>query len=218
MSDTLTFRNKAQYTSYFTARNTTPGTGIAGHAAPTTADTGKPLVYIYNPSTSNRLYLQHIKIRVTAVGAGATTTDFAAFIDNSGAATRTGGGALITPVNNSGVLGSPTNTVGGTYANASPAVVYFGAVVTTAVATKQVASHRVRSVVPVVEDQYYFDFGFPTFGYDAALASTGTAVYQATIPMAPVVLGPLQAFYLVQWGASQSGAHSFDTVAAWIER
>lgn len=214
MSNQAYFRDNPAYTNYFTVRNTTPGTGIAGHAAPTTADNTKPVLYMFNGSANSRLYLDYVRIRLTAIGAGATTTDCAVFLDHAGATTRSGGGTQVTPVCNTSVPGTFPNGIQAT----SLATVFIGPVVTVPVASKQVASHRVRSVVPVVEDQYFFAFNPEVLNFTSTGASTGTAVYQATIPMPPVVVGPLDTFEVVIWGASESGAHSFDIEAGWYER
>lgn len=204
-------RNNYALANFFTVRNTTPGTGIAGHAAPSTADNTKPVLYLFNASQNTRLYIEYVKVRMTAIGAGATTTDVQVFVDRAGAATRTSGGTQVTPVWNNSVLQSGAVQV-------SAVTAFIGAVVTSPVAAKTVASQRIRSVVPVVEDQYHLNFSAIDAPFVASLASTGTAVYQASIPIPPVIVGPLDVFELVFWGASQSGAHSFDIEAGWFER
>lgn len=208
------FRDNPIYTNYFTVRNTTPGTGIAGHAAPSSSDNTKPVLYLFNGSATSRLYIDFIRVRMTAIGAGATTTDVAVYLDHAGAATRTGGGTQVTPVGNTSV---PVNQPNGIQP-ASAVTAFIGAVATTPVAAKLVAATRVRSVVPVVEDSYFFAFSPEAQTFAAEGASSGVAIYQANIPMPPVVVGPLDVFEFVVWGASQSGAHSFDIEAGWYER
>lgn len=192
---------------YFCTYNVTDGTGIAGHAAPVQADLStKPLLHIWNGSSTKRLYPDFVRIRVTAVGAGATTTDFTLWVDNAGASNKTSGGTVATVV----------NALGGGAADGDT-VVTFGAVVATAPSTEKRIDHqRVRSVVPVVEDQYVFSFGTNAYAMPAALATTGTAVLQAEAHLPPIVVPPLGNLKLVEWGASQSGAHSFEfSVCYW---
>lgn len=200
--------NYADEGSYFTTYNVTDGTGIAGHAAPVQADLStKPLLHIFNGSATKRIILDFVRIRMTAIGAGATTTDFTAWIDSNGSTVKTSGGTVATSVN---CRGDQPNTTG--------AVVSFGAVVATAAATEKRIDHqRVRSVVPVVEDQYIFYFG-STGVLSSGLPTTGTNQAVISVPMVPAVILPGGNFKLVEWGASQSGAHSFEYTVGWIER
>lgn len=195
--------------SYFVTYNVTDGTGIAGHAAPVQADLStKPLLHIFNGSATKSIAIDFIRLRITAVGAGATTTDFTAWIDNNGSTVKTSGGTVATSVN---CRSDQPNTTG--------AIVSFGAVVATAAATEKRIDHqRVRSVVPVVEDQYTFSFGHTGYSMPAAQALTGTAVVSAYVHMPPCVILPGGNFKLVEWGASQSGAHSFEYTVGWVER
>lgn len=195
--------------TYFSTYNVTDGTGIAGHAAPVQADLStKPLLHLYNASSTKYVYIDLIRLRVTAVGAGATTTDFTFWVDRGGATSKTSGGTVATAVN-----------VNPASALASSAVITFGAVVATAGTGEVRFDHqRVRSVVPVVEDQYVFAFGQSVLGMPAAMALTGTAVVSAVCQCPPVVVPPQSNFKLVEWGASQSGAHSFEYTLGYWER
>jgi hypothetical protein len=201
--------NFADEGSYFVTYNVTDGTGIAGHAAPVQADLStKPLLHFFNGSSTKRIAIDFVRLRVTAVGAGASTTDFTAWIDNNGVTVKTSGGTVATSVN---CRGDQPNTTG--------AVISFGAVVATAATSEKRIDHqRVRSVVSVVEDQYLFTFGNTSPVFPAAMALTGTAVVSALVPMPPAVILPGGNFKLVQWAASQSGAHSFEYTVGWSER
>lgn len=203
-------QNYADEGTYYCTYNVTDGTGIAGHAAPVQADLStKPLLHMFNGSSSLRLYIDFIRVRMTAIGAGATTTDFTAWVDNNGSTVKTSGGTVATVV----------NTLGGGSADGDT-IVSFGAVVATAGATEKRVDHqRVRSVVPVVEDQYTFGFG--NTGYSPAtggITMAGTAVISAYVHMPPVVVPPGGNFKLVEWGASQSGAHSFEYTVCYARR
>lgn len=197
--------------SYFTAYNVTDGTGIAGHPAPVQADLSlKPLLHIFNGNAAGgkSLILDLIRLRVTAVGAGATTTDFTVWTDQAGATCKTSGGTVATSVN---VRSDNPNTTG--------AIVSFGAVVATAPASERRLDHqRVRSVVPVVEDQYVFTFGNTAPLFAAATPVSGTLILAAQVPLPPVVILPGGNFKLEMWGASQSGAHSLEYTCGWVER
>jgi hypothetical protein len=196
--------------SYFVAYNVTHGTGIAGHAAPVAADLStKPLLHIFNGSTTKSITLDFVRLRATAIGAGATTTDFEAWIDQAAATCKTSGGTVATSVN---CRSDNPNTTG--------AVVSFGPVVATAHASERMIDHqRVRSTVSVVEDQYQFAFGNAGYGpATGGITMAGTGVIAAFVHFPPVVILPGGNFKLVQWAASQSGAHSFEYTAGWVER
>lgn len=195
--------------SYYLVNTTTPGTGVAGHAAPVAADLStKPCILIYNGGLKN-ITIDFIKVRMTAIGAGASTTDFDSWYDQAGATRYSSGGTAMTPVNCRSDL----------YGSSSGATVYFGAVVTSAaVQAKRCGHSRVRSVVPVVEDQYIFAFGQAVQTQNSSLATSGTAILQAVVPMAPIVIAPGGNFLFVEWGVSQSGAHSFDMEVGFWER
>jgi hypothetical protein len=190
--------------AYFTATNPTDGTGVAGHAAPVQADAGgKPLLYVYNGGTKT-IHFDFLRLRMTAIGAAATTTDFVSYYDT---AVRASGGTKITPIPSNGLAGISTS-----------AVVYFGAVLATAVAQKMVDHQRVRSVVSVVEDQYMFSFGSAVVAPPAATVLTGTTVISAYVHFAPLVIPPGYSGGVYQWAASQSGAHSFEFTLGYYER
>lgn len=203
--------NFADEGSSFVTYNVTDGTGIAGHAAPVQSDLStKPLLHIFNGNSSGgkSIIVDFVRIRVTAVGSGATTTDFTAWIDQKGSTCKTSGGTVATSVN---CRSDNPFTTG--------AVVTFGAVVATADASERRIDHqRVRSVVPVVEDQYVFTFGNTSPIFPAAQALSGTNIVSAVVPMPAVCILPGGNFKLVEWGASQTGAHSFEYTVGWVER
>lgn len=190
--------------SYFSILNTTPGTGIAGHAAPTTADATKPILWIQNGG-NRRIYLDYVTVRMTAIGANATTTDFSVFVDTG--ASKSTGGSAITPknVNSDSVV-------------STAATVQIGATVLLNSSAVHVGHRRVRSVVPVVEDLYTFNFGGSEQNPPSANPTSGTLICTAYVNFPPVVIGPGDSFIFVEWGLSQSGAHSFDVEAGYWER
>jgi hypothetical protein len=195
--------------SYFTTYNVTDGTGIAGHVAPVQADLSlKPLLHIFNGSSTKRLYPDFVRIRFTAIGAGATTTDFHVWVDANGSTVKTSGGTVATVV----------NCLGGGAADGD-SVISFGPVVATAATSEKRLDHqRVRSVVPVVEDQIVFTFGNPGYGLASSMATTGTNQGVIFVHFPPVVVPALGNFKLGEWGASQSGAHSFEYTVGYVRR
>ena len=67
--------------SYFVGITPTSGTGIIGHAAPTTFDETKPYLLLYNASTSKTVYPQFIQFNETVASVGGTVMRFVPVID-----------------------------------------------------------------------------------------------------------------------------------------
>jgi hypothetical protein len=193
--------------SYFVALNPTPGTGIAGHAAPTTFDNTKPFILIKNVDAfgGKRMYLDYIKLVVTAAGT-AGNTNFATHQLDGGAGYTSGGSQLTTV--------SPNIDM----APSSIALIYAGAAVATAgTSPRTIASQNVRTVIPVVGDTYVFTFAnqLPAF---VGLPIEGTLICERAIHVPPVVIGPNEWYKLVLWRASQSAAASYEVEMGWWER
>ena len=190
--------------SYFTVLNTTPGTGMTGHAAPTTADPTKPLLWLFNGG-SRRVYVDMVSVRVTLAGANGTHSDFSVFTDTG--ATRASGGTQVTPQNVNSDVATPAGVTA-----------YIGATVLVNSSAKHIAHRRVRSEISLVQDHYHFAFGYGGYGLPSVLAPTGGAILEAHIAFPPVVIGPGDSFIFVQWAAVQDTAGTFDVEAAYIER
>jgi len=196
--------------AYYCTYNVTDGTGIIGHAAPVQADLSlKPLLHIFNGSTTKRLYLDFVRIRMTAIGAGASTTDFTLWTDNAGGTVKTTGGTVATVV----------NALNGGAADGD-SIVSFGAVGATAHSTEKRLDHqRLRSTVAVVEDQYFFGFGNTGYGPPTGgITMAGTGVVGLNVHFPPAIVPPLGNFKLSQWGVTQSGAHSAEYSVCYSRR
>lgn len=192
--------------SYFVALNATPGTGVAGHAAPTTFDNTKPFVLIKNGNVAGgkSLYLDYIKLVLTVAGAGGTL-NYATHVLDAGAG-YTSGGTAQSPVNPNGGLNPSTQ-----------ATIYTGAVVATAGGSQRVVAHqRVRTPISVVGDVTLYDFGgtvIPTGG-----VLEGTTESERVIVCPPIMIPPQGWYKLVLWRGSQSGANSYENEIAYWER
>lgn len=194
---------------YFVARNATPGTGEAGHAAPTTHDTAKPFIFLKNGSASGgrRVYLDYLKLLVTAAGTAGTLNYATHTVDRD--RTHSSGGSDLTVVNTN--LQSTDSSV--------LTIAKIGAVVpaqANSAAARIVAHQAVRQVIPVAGDVILF-----TFGHDAAptsMITAGTAELERVIHCPPVVFGPGESYHLVLWRASQSAAASYECEIGFRER
>lgn len=197
---------------YFTACNGTPGTGIAGHAAPTTFDATKPYLLVYNPVGSDKLVLpMFLRLTLTAASVGNSVQRFTQVIDpgtSTGGSRYASGGSQLVPTN--------TNMKS---QNGNAAAVYAGAVVAAAAnaGNRTIANTTFRTVLGVAGDVYQLSWGCPIMGDPASLITTGTAVSNVAFGYGPVCIGPGQSFLVHQWAAAQSAAPSFEIEFGFVE-
>lgn len=191
--------------SYFLAMTPTPGTGIIGHAAPTTFDEAKPYLVIYNASPTKRVYLQYIRFNVTVVGVGHTRVQYTLAVDNGNR--RASAGTALT-----------INNVNGASSNAFTGEAWVGAVVGTAAtgARRVLGNHLIRGTIEVVEDLYTLVFGSPDgVGPGASRVAT---VEELSRSLPPVIIGPGQSFLLHQWAGSQSTGPTMEVQVGMVQR
>lgn len=194
---------------YFVARNATPGTGQAGHAAPTTHDTAKPFVMLKNGAEAGgmRVYLDYLKLLVTAAGSSGTLNYATHTVDKN--RTPGSGGVALTVVN---VNPQSTRSTVLSLALAGPVVPGES----NSAEARIVAHQRARTVIPVVGDILLFNFGGDPVPSGAVMA--GTTELDRIIHCPPIVLGPGDSYHLVLWRASQSGAASYEVEIGFWQR
>lgn len=190
--------------TYFTAITPTPGTGIIGHAAPTTFDEAKPFIVLYNSGTL-RIYPQFLRLHSTVVSTAGTLTQFTITSDVGNGRSSAGTAMTISP--------SRIGT-----AVASGAVAYIGAVVGPAVTGARVIHDHIvfRGTIDVVHDVYEIVFG--GLGGGTSTASRVATVMDASRTTAPVVIEPGNSLRIVQWSASQSTGPTLQACLGFIAR
>jgi hypothetical protein len=197
--------------SYFTAVSGAtagvgvPGTGIIGHAAPTTFDQTKPYLLVYNGS-SKMLWPSFLRLHDTVVSVGGTRMQFTVVRD-VGNLYSSGGTAMTV---------NSTNSEAATAAY-SGVVITQGAVVCSA-ATSNAASmgnYCLRGTIDVVEDTYTFVWGAPDGQVSASRVATVMDIAQ---PLPPMGIGPGKCLKIHQWQASQSTGPTFEAVFGFILR
>lgn len=189
--------------SYFVGISATPGTGVIGHAAPTTFDETKPYLLVYNGSADKRIALQYLRFHETVVSTTATRTQWTFTIDDGNRLSSAGTAATINNVNMAS-------------SNVSAAAIKHGAPVATAASsTRRILGHySLRGSIDVVEDNLEFIFG--GLGGQNVLAPATVMAVAVNVP--PAIIGPGQSFMAYQWSAGQAAAPTLEMVLGFIER
>lgn len=196
--------------SYFIATNPTLGTGVVGHAAPTTQDETKPILLFRNGAETGgkRAYLDFLKLRVTAAGTAGTLNYATMSLDNINRYTSGGSDCLgtIESVN----MDSGVKTVA--------SQLYLGAITAPAAGPerRRIFHDAVRTVIPVVGDHIVFTFGAGERPPAGVL--DGTTQLERVLHVPPIILGPSDSLLLILWRASQSAAASYELQMGWWER
>ena len=193
--------------AHFVAINPTAGTGIIGHAAPTTFDEAKPFLLLYNSNTSKRVFLNSIHLVKSVVEVGSTRVQWNFSTDVGNRYSSAGAGLTINNTSSVSTVVSGVNA-------------YAGAVVGTAVTSSRrlLGNYVVKGAnVGVVWDVEEFIFGVPAGATTSAVEPTSGAT-RFTTYLPPVVLGPLHTFAAVQWAASQSTGPTYEIVVSFSVR
>lgn len=196
--------------SYFVATNPTPGTPIAGKAAPTTLADTAALISFFNgnpASSKKRMYLDFILLMVTAAGTSSTNFNLAVKGD-TGNDRYTSGGSVITPVN-------PNMDS----AAAAAVKMRFGDLTIAAATPSARLLHRIiaRTVIKVIGDLYLLTFG-DSSPAAPGMPLEGTLQLERHIHCPPVIVGPQGSLLVHEFAAAQAAAASYEFVAGWWER
>lgn len=196
---------------YFVVTNPTAGTGVATTTSIQAEDQTKPVLLIVNQGmpgdpSARSIYLDDIHLQCAAVPTSSTNWACSLILDNTSSKYTSGGSSL-----------SP-KCINGNFSAASVAAVYFGAVVAvtgnlSGPYTRRAHNSILRTVIPVVGDQYVFT----TTGPDAANTISGTNAIQLVSGIGPIVIGPGQSLSLCMWGASNAAASQWEVTAGWRE-
>lgn len=192
--------------SYLVAISPTAGTGIIGHAAPTTFDETKPYLFVYNGSGNLRLYPQFLRLHDTVVSVGGTRMQFTITTDVGNLYSSGGTAATVNPPNTE-IVSPGANAVS----------IYQGAVVTAAATAsrKNLGNYCLRGTIDVVEDNYTFVWG----ASDSFVSSSRVAtVMDISQPLPPTVIGPKQCLKIHQWQSGQSTGPTFEMVFGFVLR
>ena len=189
-------------TSYV-AITPTPGTGVVGHAAPTTFDDEKPYITLYNQS--ERVILPtFLQLHNTVVSQGGARVQFTICVDEGNR--RDSDGTAMTISN--------TNMAGDNQPNIAQA--YIGAITASAntAAQRILGNYVFRGTIDVVEDVYELNFG--GLGAGSQTGSRVATVMDASRTVVPIAVGPGQTLLVHQWAGSQSTGPTFEAVFGFL--
>lgn len=189
---------------FYVAVTPTPGTGIIGHAAPTTFDETKPYITLYNPHPTKRIYPVFLQLHVTVVSVAAVRTQFTIATDVGNR--RSSGGTALT-VNNCNSLSD----------DSSQAQAYIGAITAAAASANRrvLGNYSFRGSIDVVEDVYELNFGGN--GGGSHTGSRVATVLDASRTVVPICLEPATTLLIHQWSASQSTGPTMEAIFGYIE-
>lgn len=199
--------------SYYVATNPTIGTGVATTTSITAFSdvTTSGLFIISNresPSDTNakRIYLDYMKLLVTAVAASATVQNIAVKVQNN-LRIATANVASVSPVNVNNDLG--VQSIAGVQA--------FNAGSMTMPASDPSARTIGRSTLGgllILGDELVTQFG----GVDMSGSATSATAGRKVSVMPPVIIGPNQCATIYFWATASAGAASFEYELTWWER
>lgn len=191
--------------SHYIAITPTPGTGIIGHAAPTTFDETKPYLLLYNGHPSRYLYPQFLHLHSTVASIGGARVQFTIATDVG--VRRTSAGTALT------VSRTNTNTVAD-----GTTVGYIGAIVASAAtASREIKANVVfRGTIDIIEDDYQIVWGAPD-GVGGSSSRVAT-VAEVSRVVPPLAIGPGYSLLIHQWAAAQSTGPTFEAYFSYILR
>lgn len=197
---------------YYTATiGGTPGTGIISGVTTTLVNT-TPYLFFYNGNTVTsgiKCYLDFLFLHCTVIGASESRLEATLQLDpTQGSSQYTSGATLLTPTNCSADS-----------AASSAVILRAGAVVCVAPANRNILSYTLSTAIPLVEDQWSFDFGSVSgfHGGGNVIADTSSTGHHRQFPAPPVVVGPGETFRFNTWGAAMATGVTFAGNLGWIE-
>ncbi len=207
LASTVKFPEEALRRSFFSARNPTPGTGIAGLDASTARSaTAGSLLSVFNAAevdnSSNSIVPVRLFLRATSVNTSASDLFFAIYTDVINR--WSSGGTAITEVPHYAEAttgwGVPT----------SDATIYFGNLVTAAASSeKKIWTQEMSTTIGAVDDTFDLWFGDgPSLPVSVTTPTGYFETVSAIVP--PVWLGPGASMLFQTWGASQAADNDFE--------
>lgn len=197
--------------TYQIATSPTPGTGIAFAVNAGVSETAGNFIHVKNNeaadnSRGQRMYLHYLRLICTAVPAAGVSLHYFFKVDNVNR--YTSGGTALSATN--GNIGMGTGSI---------SQINVGALTTGAPsqASRLLSRGVLRSVIPVVNDEFIFNFGCQDMPGTVQLG--GLVAQRMVIPCPPVILSPSTNLCLQLWSPSNAVTPaSFEVEMGWWER
>lgn len=183
--------------SYYKSVNATDGTGIASAASVSAFVTTTPYMSLKNNETAKKVYLDYIKL-ICATPSSSSTTLKAVLEMDTGRTAASGGTAMVMENASSSDTLAYSGVVGRVGAVTAGA----------AVANRTMGRHLLRSVIPVASDEIILDFSGGR--HQSVSDMAGTTAKRLVVQCVPIILAPAYEFLLNLWGASASGAATYE--------
>lgn len=191
--------------SHYVASTPTPGTGIIGHAAPTTFDETKPYLILYNGHSTKTLYPQFLHLHETVASTGGARVQFTICTDAGVRRTSAGTALTLNTTNTNGLAdGTTQGWIGAVVASAATA------------ARKIMLNVVFRGTIDIVEDDYQIVFGAPDGVGNSSSRVATVAEVSRVVP--PIAIGPGSSILLHQWAGSQSAGPTFECYFSYLLR
>ena len=196
---------------YFSATiGGTPGMGIISGVTTALVNT-TPYIHFYNGNTvlsGIKCYLDFLFLHCTVVGASESRLEATFQLDPTQGTNPYSSGASLLTATNANADSIATSAV----------VLRVGACVSVAAANRNIAHYTMSTAIPLVEDQWSWDFGGSQFfGGGNVIADTSSTAHHRGFPAPPVVVGPGETFRVNTWGASMGTGVTFAGMLGWVE-
>lgn len=202
--------------NYFTARNATPGTGIALAAQIQAFAATNGFFVLNNTSPTLSVYLDYLKLILTAATTAVVSVDFLFVADTvtRNPSTAANGTALV-PVSNSGRATQSALAIQAFNAAGAMTIPAAGA------ASFSVSRVHFATGLHVVGDLLKIQFGDLVQqgpgGLTGATRTTASSPGSFVAESAPVVIPPLGWLVCHRWSLTEAGAPSYEYELAWLE-
>lgn len=206
----------AQRGNYFTARNATPGTGIALNAAVTAFSATNGFFVLNNTSPTITAQLDYLKLLLTAATTAVVSVDFLFVSDTvtRNPSTAANGTALV-PTSNSGQAKQAALALQAFNAGGAMTIPAAG------VAAFTESRVHIATGLHVVGDELRIQFGEPaapgTGGLTGATRTAASAPGNFVAASAPVIIPPLGWLVCHRWSLSEAAAPSYEYELGWTE-
>lgn len=196
---------------YATTIGATPGTGIISGVTTSLVNT-TPYILFYNGNTVQsgiKCYLDYLFLKTTVIGASESRLEMTMQVDpTQGVNPYTSGATLMVPSN----VNSDSSAV-------TSAVIRVGAVVCVAAASRNVAHYTMSTAIPLVEDEWSWDFGGASgfHGGGNVIADSSSTGHHRQFPAPPIIIGPGESARFNTWGAGMGTGVTFSGMLTWVE-